>query len=77
MRLLRKVKELPLGCHSVLPKLTCPTGSPHDVTVFLAVKGWLDDVTNSLDQLTYDTFTDDRDFWEELPVLVEFLLRRV
>lgn len=60
-----------------MPKLTCPTGSPHDVTVFLAVKGWLDDVANSLDQLTYDTFTDDRDFWEELPVLVEFLLRRV
>lgn len=58
-------------------KLRRSTGNPHDVTVFLAVKNWLDDAVNNLDQLTYDTYTDDRDFWEEFPVMVEFLLRRV
>lgn len=62
--------------HAV-PKLRRSTGNPHDVTVFLAVKNWLDDAVNNLDQLNYDTYTDDRDFWEELPVMVEFLLRRV
>lgn len=58
-------------------KLRRSTGNPHDVTVFLAVKNWLDDAVNNLGQLTYDTYTDDRDFWEEFPVMVEFLLRRV
>lgn len=32
---------------------------------------------SNLDQITYDTFADDREFWEELPTLVESLLRRV
>ncbi|KAI9036388.1 putative ubiquitin C-terminal hydrolase [Aspergillus affinis] len=52
-------------------------GPPHNVTVFLAAKAWLDDVATNLDQLTYEVLMVDRDFWEELPNLVESLLRRV
>lgn len=54
----------------------CSTGSPHDITVFLAIKNWLDDVANNLGQLNYNTYADDRDFWEDFPVVVEYLLRR-
>ncbi|PLB47101.1 ubiquitin carboxyl-terminal hydrolase [Aspergillus steynii IBT 23096] len=50
-------------------------GPPH-ATVFLAAKNWLDDVANNLDQLTYEVVMADRDFWEELPGMVESLLRR-
>jgi ubiquitin carboxyl-terminal hydrolase 34 len=52
-------------------------GHPHDVTVFTAVKSWLDICTNNLGQICYETFLDDREFWEELPTVVEGLLRRV
>lgn len=52
-------------------------GHPHDVTVFLAVKSWFDICANNLGQITYETFVDDREFWEELPTIVEGLLRRV
>ncbi|KKK18163.1 hypothetical protein ARAM_004521 [Aspergillus rambellii] len=52
-------------------------GLEHDTTVLLAVKHWLDDVVNGLDQLTHETFLEDREFWDELPILVEYLLRRV
>ncbi|OJJ50521.1 hypothetical protein ASPZODRAFT_148016 [Penicilliopsis zonata CBS 506.65] len=51
-------------------------GHAHDAAVFMAVKNWLDDVINILDQLTYDTFIEDRDFWEDLPGIIECLLRR-
>lgn len=77
-RSLRKVRRYRCDCiRSCTWAKSYLIGTPHDITVFLAVKNWLDDVANNLDQLTYDTFTDDRDFWEELPVVVEFLLRRV
>ncbi|OJJ67421.1 hypothetical protein ASPBRDRAFT_341882 [Aspergillus brasiliensis CBS 101740] len=52
-------------------------GSQHDIPVFVAVKAWFDDVANNLDQLTYEVLAEDRDFWEELPTLVDCLLRRV
>lgn len=58
-------------------KLTDHAGSPFDVKIFLEVKGWMDNVVHNLDQLTHETFVDDRDFWEELPILMESLLRRV
>ncbi|PWY93275.1 ubiquitin C-terminal hydrolase [Aspergillus sclerotioniger CBS 115572] len=51
-------------------------GSQHDIPVFIAVKCWLDDVANNLDQLTYEVLAEDRDFWEELPTVVDSLLRR-
>lgn len=41
------------------------------------MKSWLDYCLNNLDQITHDTFAEDREFWEELPTLVESLLRRV
>ncbi|KAE8393246.1 hypothetical protein BDV23DRAFT_149795 [Aspergillus alliaceus] len=51
-------------------------GSPHDATAFfLAVKSWLDDVANNLEQLTFEGLLDERDFWEQLPVIAESLLR--
>ncbi|KAI2935085.1 hypothetical protein CBS147320_819 [Aspergillus niger] len=52
-------------------------GSQHDIPVFLAVKAWFDDVANNLDQLTPEVLAEDRDFWEELPTVVDSLLRRV
>ncbi|KAL1967875.1 hypothetical protein VTN77DRAFT_2564 [Rasamsonia byssochlamydoides] len=52
-------------------------GHPHDVTVFVAVKSWFDTCANNLAQISYETFVDDREFWEELPTIVEGLLRRV
>ncbi|RHZ67719.1 putative ubiquitin C-terminal hydrolase [Aspergillus thermomutatus] len=51
-------------------------GSQHDVGVFLAVKNWFDEIAQSLDQFSDETFVDDRIFWEDLPMLVESLLRR-
>lgn len=53
------------------------TGSPHDIAVFVAVKNWLDEVASNLDQLSYNTYAEYRDFWEDLPAIVEYLLRRV
>ncbi|XHG03146.1 hypothetical protein AWENTII_006465 [Aspergillus wentii] len=52
-------------------------GPPHDVTVFLAMKNWLEDSVSSLNQLTYEVWIDDRDFWDEIPIMLECLLRRV
>lgn len=52
------------------------TGSPFDVTIFLEVKDWLDATVHSLDQLTYETFTDARDFWEDFPIIMDYFLRR-
>ena len=52
-------------------------GHLHDVAVFIPVKGWFDICANNLTLLGYDTFMDDREFWEELPTIVEGLLRRM
>ncbi|KAH1851038.1 hypothetical protein KXX54_007082 [Aspergillus fumigatus] len=51
-------------------------GNDHDVGVFLAVKHWFDEIVQTLDQSTDATYVDDRIFWEDLPLLVESLLRR-
>ncbi|KAF7115388.1 hypothetical protein CNMCM5793_002204 [Aspergillus hiratsukae] len=51
-------------------------GNQQDVGVFLAVKHWFDEIAKSLDQFTGETYVDDRIFWEDLPMLVESLLRR-
>ncbi|KAH3559095.1 hypothetical protein KXW20_006175 [Aspergillus fumigatus] len=51
-------------------------GTDHDVGVFLAVKHWFDEIVQTLDQSTDATYVDDRIFWEDLPLLVESLLRR-
>ena len=59
------------------PRLTGRTGSPHDAELFIAIKNWMDDCLTNLNKLTYDEFVSERDFWEELPCIVESLLRRV
>ena len=55
---------------------TFPTGHTHDTDIFIAVKNWLQFCVNNADELGYDTFLEERDFWEELPTIVESLLRR-
>ncbi|KAE8348923.1 hypothetical protein BDV28DRAFT_73623 [Aspergillus coremiiformis] len=51
-------------------------GPPHDATpFFLAVKNWFDDLANNLEQVTFEGLLDERDFWEQLPVIPESLLR--
>ncbi|EEP75964.1 predicted protein [Uncinocarpus reesii 1704] len=44
--------------------------------VFISLKRWLDQCVTHLDQITYEMFVEDRDFWDEIPSLVESLLRR-
>ncbi|KAL1880253.1 hypothetical protein Plec18167_003656 [Paecilomyces lecythidis] len=52
-------------------------GHPHDTAIFVAVKNWLiDDCLGNMAVITPDTFLDEREFWEELPSIVEGLLRR-
>ncbi|KAF7594517.1 hypothetical protein BBP40_008964 [Aspergillus hancockii] len=51
-------------------------GTPHDAApFFLAVKNWLDDAAKNLDQLTFESLLDERDFWEQFPIIAESLLR--
>jgi ubiquitin carboxyl-terminal hydrolase 34 len=42
----------------------------------VATKHWLDDCVSNLDRLTPEVFAEDHEFWEELPSVVEALLRR-
>ncbi|RAL15100.1 putative ubiquitin C-terminal hydrolase [Aspergillus homomorphus CBS 101889] len=56
--------------------LALEKGSELDTTIFTAVKNWLDDVVNNLTQVTYAVFAEDRDAWEEVPNMVDGLLRR-
>ncbi|KAL6232934.1 hypothetical protein BDW75DRAFT_216372 [Aspergillus navahoensis] len=51
-------------------------GSEHDMIVFTMVKQWLDDVANSLDNFTDETFMDSKLFWHDVPMLADCLLRR-
>ncbi|KAJ5605623.1 hypothetical protein N7510_008404 [Penicillium lagena] len=51
-------------------------GDPHDAGVLVATKHWLDDCAGNLDRLTAEVFAEDHEFWEELPSVVEALLRR-
>ncbi|KAL4807372.1 hypothetical protein BDV18DRAFT_116297 [Aspergillus unguis] len=51
-------------------------GAEHDTIFFNAVKQWLSDVANNLDMLTLESFLEARYFWEEVPLLIEGLLRR-
>jgi ubiquitin carboxyl-terminal hydrolase 34 len=54
-----------------------PLGHSHDVTVFLAVKNWLDTCVQNPSHLDYGEMAEEREFWEEVPTIVEGLLRRV
>lgn len=56
--------------------LTGLTGSHLDEKVFIEVKHWMDDIVTRLDQLTAEAFVEDQDFWEDLPLVSESLLRR-
>lgn len=40
------------------------------------MKLWMDDCVRNLGQLTPQSYTEDNDFWEYLPMVVETLLRR-
>ncbi|KAK2762638.1 hypothetical protein FQN54_000811 [Arachnomyces sp. PD_36] len=51
-------------------------GHTHDTDIFVAVKNWFQTCLENEDQLCYDTFFEDREFWEEIPTMVEGLLRR-
>ncbi|PGH08928.1 ubiquitin thiolesterase [Blastomyces parvus] len=51
-------------------------GHPHDITIFMSVKNWLELCVNNLSSITYATVAEDRDVWEEVPMLMESLLRR-
>lgn len=57
-------------------QLTSFTGSQLDEKVFVEVKHWMSDIVQRLDQFTADVFIEDQDFWEELPMISESLLRR-
>ncbi|KAL2848825.1 hypothetical protein BJY01DRAFT_211397 [Aspergillus pseudoustus] len=57
--------------------LTIEKESQYDTAIFGAVKQWFGDVVNSLDQLTPDTFMESRNFWDEVPIMLENMLRRV
>ncbi|KAL2808823.1 hypothetical protein BJX63DRAFT_18059 [Aspergillus granulosus] len=57
--------------------LTIEKESQYDTAILSAVKQWFGDVVNSLDHLTPDTFLESRYFWEEVPIVLENLLRRV
>lgn len=74
------VLEKGTRCDSALvyaaSRLTGPPGSPFDVRIFLQVKSWLETSVHSLDQINHEAFVDDRDFWEDLPTVLEALLRR-
>lgn len=52
-------------------------GHPHDRTVFLAIRQWLAFCTAHIDRVSPEAVLEDRDFWEELPAVVEALMRRV
>ncbi|KAL2842484.1 hypothetical protein BJX68DRAFT_244747 [Aspergillus pseudodeflectus] len=47
-----------------------------DTMIFSAVKQWFDEVVNALEQLTSDVFMESRQFWDEVPIVLENLLRR-
>ncbi|EGC41797.1 ubiquitin carboxyl-terminal hydrolase [Histoplasma capsulatum var. duboisii H88] len=51
-------------------------GHPHDITFFISVKSWLELCVNNLNSISYDTVAEDRDVWEEVPMLMESVLRR-
>ncbi|PGH36152.1 ubiquitin thiolesterase [[Emmonsia] crescens] len=51
-------------------------GHPHDITVFMSIKSWFELCVNNLNSITYDTIAEDRDLWEEAPLLMEGVLRR-
>lgn len=52
------------------------TGDQYDAAALTAVKLWMDDCVRNLGRLTPQSYTEDSDFWECLPLVVETLLRR-
>lgn len=51
-------------------------GHVEDAQVLVAIKQWFEQCTSHLDEITHEVFLEDRDFWEEVPGLVEALARR-
>jgi ubiquitin carboxyl-terminal hydrolase 34 len=51
-------------------------GHPHEIMIFRSVKQWFTLCINNLSQVTLETIRDDREFWDDLPTIIEGLLRR-
>lgn len=51
-------------------------GDGRDATLVTRVKQWLDECTRNLDLVTPVAFTDEPDFWDNLPLLIETIMRR-
>ncbi|KAI5296982.1 hypothetical protein KEM56_005170, partial [Ascosphaera pollenicola] len=51
-------------------------GTPLDISAFLSVKAWLAACEEHIDLLTYDIIAKDRGFWDEVPSILEALMRR-
>ncbi|KAJ5674990.1 uncharacterized protein N7477_004924 [Penicillium maclennaniae] len=49
---------------------------PRDTLAFAALKVWMADCAKNLDQLTAPAITEDLEFWNRVPFLLEILLRR-
>lgn len=48
----------------------------YELTMFLAVRGWLDQCLERLDLITYKTCLADQELWEPFPNIIDILLRR-
>ncbi|KAI1997922.1 hypothetical protein LOZ51_002594 [Ophidiomyces ophidiicola] len=51
-------------------------GHLHDAPIFSVLKQWLDQCVINSEKMTYEMFLEDRDFWEEIPMVIEALIRR-
>ncbi|KAJ5368932.1 uncharacterized protein N7496_008692 [Penicillium cataractarum] len=49
---------------------------PRDADAASAVKTWMDDCVKNLDRLTLEEFGESQEFWQQLPDVVESVLRR-
>ncbi|KAJ5872468.1 uncharacterized protein N7529_004821 [Penicillium soppii] len=56
--------------------LTHITGHQRESVVLATVQRWMNTCVKKLDRLTLEEFTSDLEFWENLPLIVERLLRR-
>ncbi|EGD93595.1 ubiquitin carboxyl-terminal hydrolase [Trichophyton tonsurans CBS 112818] len=57
-------------------KAAMERGTIRDRSVFDALRTWFDLCSETISVLTYQAFIEDRDFWEEVPSIIEGLLRR-
>ncbi|KAK2743058.1 hypothetical protein FQN57_005014 [Myotisia sp. PD_48] len=51
-------------------------GNNHDGTFFFAVKAWFEQCCEQSNLVTFDSYQEHREFWDEVPGLVESVLKR-